>query len=194
MLPARRNPFAMDRIAREIPFDPRWCGTSWEEIETRFDSLDRRAMVAGPHGSGKTTFLDAFDRRLQTREFSVHRLLLNDEHTRLTTADREMLVTKHSAQDLWFIDGAERLGFRDWRWVREQTKPCGGLLITTHQTKPAKLPLLLETRTSIPMLETFVKHLAPELELPPDKLERWFSESGGNLREALWRAYDFAAS
>ncbi len=193
MRPARCNPFAMERLGRELPFDPRWCVTDWASIMSRLERHDWWGLVAGPHGSGKTTFLDAIAPRLEARQFRVHRLILNDENPGLAPADWDRLEARPAddpRRDFWLLDGAERLGPLAWRRFRRASGALGGLIITAHQVRGARLPLLLETRTSPEMLGDFIHRLSPGWEIAPSEIEALHRETGGNLREALWRCYD----
>ncbi|MCB1230818.1 MAG: hypothetical protein KDN19_11155 [Verrucomicrobiae bacterium] len=183
----------MDRLAREIPFDPTWCGTRWTELLNRLDQLNHRALIAGPHGTGKTTFLDGLAPRLSARGFSVHRLMFTDENPDLDTTSRQQIEANGGPDDVWFIDGSERLDPAEWRWIKRRTLTTAGLVITAHRARSPRLPLLFETRSSPDMLAAFVHQLAPELAISDETIVRWYRESGGNLREALWRAYDHAA-
>ncbi len=193
MLPARRNPFAMTRIADALPFDPAWCGTDWESLLDRLDAQGGRGWVVGPHGSGKTAFLDALESRLLQNGLSVRRLLLNDEKPRPTARDLTPPARPDSC--VWLIDGAERLTWWGWRRVLRSTRGAGGLVASVHRTpRWPRLPILLRTRASPEMLANFVRVLAPGLNLEVSEVEALFHESGGNLRVALWRCYDRCAS
>ena len=52
------------------------------------------------------------------------------------------------------------------------------------------LPLLIETRSTPEMLESFIRTLAPDYAIEIAEITALFSETRGNLREALWRCYD----
>ena len=48
---ARDNPFAPSRLERLLAFDPELIGSSWKDLETRWQALGRRAAVTGHHGA-----------------------------------------------------------------------------------------------------------------------------------------------
>ncbi len=192
MLPAHQNPFAMERIARKLPFDPAWCGTSWDEIIDRLEHRRWRGQIVGPHGSGKTTFLDALVPRLEARGFSVARLFLSRENPRLPRDTGKTLAAQDPAA-FCLIDGAEQLGLLSRRrFLRRANQACAGLVLTTHRPLSGPVPPLLELRTSPEMLATFIRRLAPEWSdrISPSEIEALHHASGGNVREALWRCYD----
>ena len=190
MTPARHNPFATERLAREIPFDPAWCGTSWPDLLSKLARQRNRGIIAGPHGSGKTTLLDAL--ASQFEGFNVIRWLLNDEihHPRW---DKLIADGKTS---ILLIDGTERLGLIDWLKVLRKTRNWAGLIVTDHRVRPlqpGRLPLLIETRTRPEMLIEFVNRLSSESGISDDDLAAIYQKSRGNLREALWHCYDRVA-
>jgi len=194
MLPARHNPFSTERVARALPFDPCWCGTSWEEILARLAAGNWRGLVAGPHGSGKTVFLDALGLRLEKMGFTVRSVLLNDNRPELTADEWRSL--EHDDEEVgkaggavWLVDGAEWLRRSAWRRLRNANRARGGLVATRHRVVGG-LPLLLETRATPAMLAAFLARLAPELKLSREAVAELHRDSGGNLREALWRCYD----
>ena len=198
MLPARRNPFAMERIAREIPFDPAWCETSWEKILKQLERQNWRGQVVGPHGSGKTTFLDELGPLLEARGFEVVRGFLNEDNRRLSHDTWEPSASQTKKPRILLLDGAEQLNAFAWRsFLRRARKAFeGGIVVTTHQQRSGPIPLLLETRTSPQMLSAFIERLAPDFaqQLTPPEIEEIHHATRGNLREALWRCYDRAGA
>ena len=187
MVPARRNPFADRRVLEKLPFDPAWCGESWQSLEARLESQGGKGLVHGPHGSGKTTLLDALEKRLANRGIRVERVLLNDRSPRRGSLPWEQMLDSGRT---WFIDGAERLGRRERNRLVEVATQLPGLVATVHEPGLISLPHLLETRSTPEMLETFIRTLAPDFAIDPDDVASLFSATRGNLREALWRCYD----
>lgn len=198
MLPARDNPFEADRIEQLLTFEPAWLNLTWNAILNRAAAMDYRGAVAGPHGSGKTTFCDAFSKRLEEREFTVIRWFLND---RKTQPDAGELAAIHSAEcpesTILLIDGTEFLSPAAWRSVFRETTKFAGLFATIHSEKnlpKPRLPIFLRTETKPEMLLAFAKQLAPDFLWDEAELRTIFEENRGNLREALWSCYDRLAS
>ncbi len=177
ILKARDNPFATHRVEALLAFAPAWLGTSWEKLLADLEAHRYRAAIVGPHGSGKTTFLDALVPRLRRRGLAVQHYFLNDRITaRPEPAD--------DPETLVIVDGAERLGFRAWRRLRAHPR----LLLTQHRA--GRLPTLLRTSATPAMLEVFASRLDPGLALDAPAL---FRKHRGNLREALLECYDLAS-
>lgn len=184
---ARDNPFSTHRVERILSFDPQLSRTSWVEIGRRWMALYSRASLVAPHGAGKSTFMDAFQTRLETSGHSVLRLFLNQESNKLDNIQWQML--EHSQQQVVMLDGEEQLGYLSRRRFYQLTQNCSGLLISRH--KPAKLPQLFSLEPDIQLLTTSIDRLAPEhlSQLRP-MLSEWWREHDGNIREILLRCYD----
>ena len=187
MLKARDNPFYSDRIEDQIEFDPAWCDTRWQDICQRWETLDGRAAIVGPHGSGKTTFLRAFEKRLDT---PVAHFFLNDERPAMDSADWRRLQRSVDANAVIFLDGAERLGWRAWRRFTRALGSSGRALVTQH--RKGRWSALVETRSSPQLLAHLIDELSDKRVDPVD-IEALFHGHRGNLREALWECYDRAA-
>jgi len=187
MTKARENPFAIDRIEREIEFDPKWCGTSWPEIFERWQKLDHRAAIVGAHGSGKTFFLRAFQQRLNQ---PVAAFFLNDENPSLSDADWQRLQSATDADSVIFLDGAEQLDWTTWRKFQRKVSRRK-VLVTRH--RKARWPTLLNTSASPKLLAHLIKKLSSETRSATETATL-LSRHKGNLREALWECYDHAAN
>lgn len=188
---ARDNPFATDRLARELPFDPSWCGTDWESLDRTLTRQRYRGQIVGPHGSGKTTLLDALEPRLRAGGWRVTRWLFRDERPAPDPSQWTSLADLGGG-DILLIDGAERLGFSARRRLRRAEPRLGGFLVTGH--RPFRhLPRWIETRSSPAMLAAFIARAAPGFPLDGGDIARLHADCRGNLREALWRCYDLAA-
>jgi hypothetical protein len=176
-LKARENPFCTHRVEALLAFEPAWLGTTWEQILTDLASQRYRGAIVGPHGSGKTTFLEALVPRLNAEGFPLRHYFLNDQ----LSAE---IAIETDPDTIVIIDGAERLGFRAWRRIRTHSR----LLVTQH--REGRLSTLLRTRSTAEMLENFARQLDPSLAIDARLLHR---KHRGNLREALLECYDLAA-
>lgn len=187
---ARDNPFAAQRVLR---LRYRLSGTTWEEILHRLAHLEHRAAVVGPHGRGKTTFLEDLRDRLEARGFHTRTVVLHRGDRRLTPLQEESLFARLSQEDVLLLDGAEQLGRLAWLRVRRRSRGAGGLVVTSH--RPGLLPTLLDCRTSPELLDSLVRDLlGPEAETLSPSLEELFARHGGNLRNALRELYDVYSS
>lgn len=182
---AHNNPFATDRVERVLRFRPEWAGTSWQELDARWQHCGQRACLTGRHGAGKTTFIDAWaDRQAPAR---VLRLFLNRDHSSILSGDWSALAGAKGK--IVILDGEEQLGWRQRRKFYRLTADADGLLVSRHRR--GQLPTLLHFDPDIEMLERCVQALAPEHldHLRPD-FPIWWKQHRGNIREILLRCYD----
>ena len=179
----RDNPFRAQRVDL-LAFEPQ--GTNWEALLARLQALQFRAAVVGPHGSGKTTFLEGLADRLAGMGRRPRRLFRNRGGGRAIPEAWLPLVESPCAGDVWLVDGYEQLGFR------ERTQLCGaaagrvGLVATAHRR--TRLPTLLHTKTSPALLSHLVERLGATL--PAEQVIPLFQRHRGNLRDALRELYD----
>jgi hypothetical protein len=184
---ALNNPFATDRVERALAFRPEWAGTTWKEIELRWKHLDHHVTLTGHHGSGKTTFLDAWKKRLIENGHEVISLFFNRESRSLSPADWQAL--KNCTEKTILLDGEEQLNWWARRKFYQLSQQADGVLVTRHG--PGKLPTLLHFESDIKTLELCIHQLAPEHHqtLSPH-LEVWWQQCNGNIREILLKCYD----
>ncbi len=182
---ARDNPFAPSRLERLLAFDPELIGSSWKDLETRWQALGRRAAVTGHHGAGKTTLLAAWGRRLEDRGEKVIRLFFNEEHRHLTDADRALLrgcTGKHV-----MLDGESHLVWRDRREARAMLGRAEGVLVARHRRGP--WPELIRLKSDPGLAAVLLERVSPGY-LSPALLERELRRCRGNLRELWLACYD----
>ena len=184
---ALNNPFATDRVERVLAFKPEWAGTTWKEIELRWQSLNRRATLTGRHGSGKTTFLDVWGKRLSKDGHEVVSLFLNRESRSLTPAD--WLALENCAGKTILLDGEEQLNWRARRKFYRLTQPAKGILVTRHSN--GKRPNLLHLDPDLDLIHRCVRELSPDLypQLAPQLPKLW-KKHAGNLRHILLDCHD----
>ncbi|MEO1856208.1 MAG: hypothetical protein ABGY95_02430, partial [Rubritalea sp.] len=184
---ARDNPFSTHRVEQILSFDPVLSGSSWEEIDGRWVTLRERASLVAPHGAGKSTFMDAFQRRLEDSGHSVLRIFLNQETNKLGAKQWGML--ENCSQKIVMLDGEEQLGFFARKRFYRLTQNSLGLLISRHN--PTKLPQLLVLEPNIDLLIKCIERLAPKhLSALQPMLDQWWKEQNRNIREILLRCYD----
>lgn len=186
---ARDNPFASERVDELLPFDPEWLGLTWSSLVQRLKELDYCGAVVGPHGSGKTTLLCGLKERLEAQGLQVECFFLNEERKKFSQSYWQRLADAEGK--VVFLDGAEQLSWFQWRKFVAKASHCRGLVITQHRS--GRLPLWVETETSLQMLQDFVRRLYPDYEERQGNLADLYYQTNGNVREALWNCYDRAA-
>ncbi|MES2570747.1 MAG: ATP-binding protein [Verrucomicrobiota bacterium] len=179
---ARDNPFSTDRVLR-IRYRPQ--ETTWETLLERLVALRFRAAVIGPHGTGKTTLLEALAQKLPALGFSPCYLRLNSASSRQDKRALFQRIKRLGPRDLLIFDGAEQLNGIEWLWVRWVVRHAGGLVISLHHA--ARLPTFCHCTTSAALLEEIVSDLAP---VARADLDRLFEQERGNLRNVLRVLYD----
>lgn len=191
MIAPKDNPFRAQRLDR-VPY--RLQRGTWAQLEARLARLRCRAAIVGPHGSGKTTMLDALQTRLATRGLHIVRADLRCDEAHPTRDDIDALTKPLSINDVLMYDGADHLSVWRWRQLRRATRHCGGLIVTSHARR--LLPILARTHTTPSLLRELVSELL-DGDARPDitsRCETLFAEHRGNLRDALRACYHLARS
>lgn len=183
---AADNPFRTARVERLLAFDPGLVGTSWAEIEDRWETLGRRTCVTGRHGAGKTTFLDAFASRLAGR-IEVRRLFFNDGKTRLDESDRRLLRDPEAA--VLLVDGDRHLRTSGRREIEAAAAKAAGFLSARH--RPGGLAELIRLRPTPALAAALLARIAPDAQV--SDLAARLRRKRGNLRELWLESYDRAA-
>lgn len=186
MLPARHNPFRTERI---LQVRYRLSGITWEDLLRRLEELNWRAAIVGPEGSGKTTLLEDLVAHLKSQGYTVTLLRLSAQKPRFDPALPPGAGAELSRQDFILLDGAEQLNWLAWRRFLGRCRSAGGLVVTLH--RPARLPTLIECRTSPELLEKIVAGIiGPMPSGLREELPALFDRHQGNVRNALSELYD----
>ena len=184
---ARDNPFAKEILEKRLAYDPTLAGLSWGEIDGALEARGYRCAIAGPHGTGKSTLLDALAIRLQAQEFHVRRLFFNDEAPpSVKTITRK--TGDITASTIVLCDGAERLSALHWLYLRLRTRSAAGLVITVHGDS-CRLPTAIRLESSRKLFEALLDRLGVTETHPNHEWDRYYAESEGNLRTALTLCY-----
>lgn len=183
------NPFSVQRIDA---IDYRLSDTTWAEVYSRLRDLDYRAAVVGPHGTGKTTFLDSLGNLLETHGLETRHVFINSDCRGPQRPIRRELGVCRRPDTILVIDGAEQLGRWAWWRTKRSSREFAGLVISTHTQ--GRLPTLLHTSTTIALLRSLVEDLAPDqaAELDP-LLPGLFDRFDGNIRLCLLQLFDLFA-
>lgn len=190
---AHENPFAPDRVQRRLPFDPLLIGTTWQDIEAQWTRLNKRAAIVGHHGSGKTTFLEAFSKRLAATHH-VETLFFHRDERLLSSDQREqVLALAHQHSAILIVDGEGHLKISERRWLRTQSQNIAGYLVARHRR--CRLPTLLKLESSPQLALQLLQRIhPPEAAQQEKQLPKLLRKKGGNLRELWLSLYDDYAS
>ncbi len=183
---AKSNPFRSDQVDK---FRYRLEGTDWSSLYSRFKHHGRRGAVVGPHGTGKTVWMEDFRQHLEIQDIPTAWIGFQDGFNQ-QDARRLRIALHHLGPDqILFLDG--------WEWVPRWTRrnvysvfhSRPGLLLSAH--RPTRLPTLWATRPqpeiAQSMAETFLaRSLTPSEE---SQLQTAFSTHQGNLREVMRTFY-----
>ena len=183
---AHENPFRTARL-ESLAFRPR--RGSLADVLERWERLDRRGVIAGPHGTGKTTLLRALGEALRETGRTV--VCWRFCEASPTPPLRQLLADARrlEAHEVLCLDGSERLSRWSLRRVMRAARSAHGVLLTAHA--PRGGPLLYETRRDRELLRELTSELlGPGNEAPVALLDPLFEARDGNLREVFLDLYD----
>lgn len=183
-LPARLNPFRTECLDR-LAYDP--GDESLEAIVDRLKTMNFRAALVGPHGTGKSTCLRAIAGQLPALGLTplIHRL--DGERLIPSLWSLRRLARQCSRSTVLILDGADHLPPIKARYICRATRSAGGLIITSHA--PWHLPTLLTTHGYPELLARLINRLTGQ-GLSPDEAQSLLQSREGNIREVLFDLYD----
>lgn len=185
---ARDNPFAasrLDGLAYRF-LDPFHDA---EALVVRLGHLDFRGAIIGREGRGKSTLLGEIGEQLAAR-MTVHRWVLRRGETAIPGELLRVLDNGTSGEAL-LLDGAEQLSPIWWMRIRRASRSLGAFVITSH--REGLLPTLFRCESSPELLESLLDILHPRRSPPFPEARELFERHRGDLRQALFDAYDFCA-
>jgi len=187
MLPARDNPFRMQRIeALRYRLDE----NSWQRLLARFAAQHWRGVLVGPHGSGKTTLREEIETRLRADGWKVRTVILGDDRM-ISWPDLRALCDGADGRTLLCLDGLDRLSTLHWWRLRRATRTVGGILATSHVA--GRLPTLHQHHTSPALLRELVRELLGDdgdSLTWTERCDTVFIRHCGDLRACLRTFYD----
>lgn len=183
------NPFSTRFIrpgAIEYVFPP---GITADTLAAELQQHQWRGAIIGPHGSGKSSLLEALRPALERLERQVVFQQLHGGQRALDwPALQPAQWTNHT---LVVIDGYEQLSLWQRLLLRARCRQRGaGLLVTAHQ--PVRLPTIYTTQPSLELALAVVQRLLPESDdrITPADVAEAFTSKRADLREMLLRLYD----
>ena len=151
-------------------------------LAERFEQCGRVAQIVGPHGTGKSTLLDAI--ALELRQ-PVFKIVLRDRQRRLPDIPDEF----RSRNSVVIIDGYEQLSTlsRLGLWWKRQRYHFG-LLITVHRPVSG-YPILSRTEPCREICERILQTLLKN-ETDFRLCDSLFIKHKGNMRLVFLELYD----
>lgn len=202
-----RNPFATRHVRPGVvdPLGYDGLPLDCETLLERLDRLGKRALILGPHGSGKSTLMERLVPRLATLGLLGDRIRIAPRRPMVRHVDRSLSGIGGDRDSLLgplkalvAIPRGTILCLDGWELLSSPTRLClvctarwldRGLLVTGHHTGP--LPLLIQMRPSEELLSAIVDRLPLATgRITSEDIVSAFRISRGNLREALFHLYD----
>lgn len=187
---ARDNPFRSARIDALAFRDP---AVTPEALIERWHALGRRGAIVGPHGTGKTTLLAALVTRLADRGTPVIGLRVCADAGRPSPGALARALAGCGPRGVFCLDGIDLLRGPVRAWLRVRLRGAFGVFVTSHRS--CGLPVLHRTRTSPGLLASLAAELLGRDAGPlRPALDRLYTRTGGNVRDALFALYAEAAA
>lgn len=183
------NPFSTRFIrpgAIDYVFPP---GVTADTLAADLQQHGWRGAIIGPHGSGKSSLLEAMRPALERLD---RQIVFQQLHGGQRSLDWSAINTSQwTSRTLVIIDGYEQLSLWQRLLLRARCRQRGaGLLVTAHQ--PVRLPTIFTTQPSLELALAIVQRLLPDSDdriTPADVTEAYTSKKS-DLREMLLGLYD----
>lgn len=189
-----RNPFSTRFVQPgAIPWFA--TDTTLRSLLCRLYDVGNRAIICGPHGSGKSTMLSHLASVTQRQGHKVHCLRICSWLDAIRIM--RVFVAINPKQSFVFVDSWELLGF--FGWFLCQLADFRGIcvVVTVHEIPWwNNWPVLLHTKANNETFRRLVHELmtqyaGPEtIEFSRAMLKDVFQRHSGNLREAFFELYD----
>lgn len=176
------NPFRSACIDR-IDYQP--VERDLQTIYQQLHSMQIRAALSGPHGTGKSCLLDALCKALATDGHQLLRLQMHANQPAPALRHLRQQI-RSQPQAIVIIDGADCLSACYWWALTYSARRNPGLLITTHDR--LLLPELHRQHSTPQILKRLLLELAPHLPQLPD-CHALFDRYRGNIRDCLRHCY-----
>jgi hypothetical protein len=156
----------------------------------------RQAQIIGPHGSGKSTLVQALHEHCSQMGWQVRKLVLDgrcDSSKRHWGDLLAALTAGMTTNALCVIDGFELLPW--WRRrqvIRDCRRDDQRLLITAHDEMglPTLYRTCVDLRLAKRVVELILQRESSPAVVPEDQVRELLDQHRGNLRELLFALYD----
>jgi hypothetical protein len=167
-------------------------GQNVEQLISKLAAQDWFGAIEGPHGSGKSTFLESLKPALAAGGRHIISLSLHDGQRRLPpTLWNALNINTTSEKCLVIIDGYEQLSwFERLRLTRSCSSAGAGLLVTTHAS--TRVPTLIHLAPSHELVSQLVADLCAEVStlITSKDVAASHASHGSNVREIFFDLYD----
>ena len=189
-----QNPFST-RFVRPGAIPWHSTDASPNSLFLRLYDTENRAIICGPHGTGKSTILSHLASAAQRQGLQVHCLRMYSWLDAIGVMRVFAIINpKHS---LVFIDSWERIGFLGWFLCRIADFRGIRVVVTVHHRKWwNNWPVLLNTKVDEKTFHLLVRELLTKfsgtetIEFNDAMLKDVFQRHSGNLRESFFELYD----
>lgn len=189
-----QNPFST-RFIRPGAIPWLSTSTSLSSLLLRLCSIDNRAIICGPHGSGKSTILSHLVSIAKRQGLNVHCLRISSWLDVIGVI--RLFATIHPKQSLVAIDSWELLGFLGWFLCQIADFRGVCVILTVHEVPWwNRWPVLLHMEADAKTFHQLVHKLmakssrSKNIKFSRAMLHDVLQRNSGNFREAFFELYD----